>query len=114
MKNTTSSTGEKSTTQDTYDDDGEAFYLLCNCHDLHHHMVFSYYPWERDDFPVIYASVHIAPITPFFQRIWKALRYVVKGEKIPYGHWHEILIKPEKAKKLAAFLNEFANDGEVA
>ena len=96
------------------EDDGEAFFIVCDCHDFEHTMVFSHYPWEQDEeWYMMYVSMHIAPTTPFFHRAWKALKYVAKGEKIPYGHWHEILIKPKRAKKLASFLNKFA-DGEVA
>lgn len=85
--------------------------VLCDCMSHEHSMTLMYFP---EDLDFIYASMYIYPVTPVLKRIWKALRYVLKGEKISFGHWHEILITPNEAKQLASFLQEFsANNGDV-
>lgn len=70
-------------------------------------MAFVYYPWDLDDWPFFFVSMHIAPTTPLFKRIWKALRYIVRGEKMPFGHWHEILLNEQNIRDVHKLTGSF-------
>ena len=71
------------------------------------HMAMFHYWEDEPDFA--YVEIHMVQ-TPFFKRIWKAIRYLIFGELDHYGHWHEIVINGESAQELAEFLEGFIEE----
>ncbi len=94
-------------------DEAEHLFIVCDCGDNSHTMVFTYYPWDKEDWPFVFVSMHLNQ-TPFFKRIWKALKYMWGGEDMDLGHWHEVLLTKDKLNEIKKFIEKFEPDGEFA
>ncbi len=79
------------------------FFIRCACHSLDHLVVFSYDPLDPDE---VYLEVHLVDYNHWWQRLWRAMRYVF-GKPCRYGDWDEVLLSPDKATELYYFLDEY-------
>ncbi len=78
-------------------------FIRCACHSVDHQIVFSYDANDPDD---VYLEVHLTDYDHWWQRMWRAIRYVF-GRPCRYGDWDEVLIGSEKAIEIGAFLCNF-------
>lgn len=53
----------------------------------------------------IFTSVHLNNWLPWYERLWRATKYVF-GYKCRYGHWDCWIMRSEDAGKLMALLEE--------
>lgn len=75
--------------------------IVCECENIEHQLVFTYFPEEEDG--AIYVSVHLIPESNIFKRIWHAIKYVF-GHRSIYGHFDEFIFKQSDAHKLVKVL----------
>ncbi len=85
-------------------------FVRCACHSADHQIIFSYDPLDPDD---VYMEVHLIDYDHWWQRLWRAIRYVF-GRPCRYGDWDEVLIGPEKAIEIGAFLHDFVEAWDKA
>ena len=80
--------------------------IICQCHSTEHMIVFRYDDdpeWEE-----IYAHIHLSPNRGFWKRLWAGLKYAF-GHTSKYGHFDEVIIKPEdhaKFQRIATHLKK--------
>jgi len=72
--------------------------FICDCHTITHQVVVESY---NDDEPEVYVSVRLNSYGNVFQRLWRALKYVVKVGEASY---HEVILNEDKQKELIEFL----------
>ena len=85
-------------------------FVRCACHSADHQVVFSYDPLDPDD---VYMEVHLTDYDYWWQRVWRAVHYIF-GRPCRYGDWDEVLIGPDKAQEIQAFLHDFLKAGDKA
>lgn len=73
--------------------------FICDCHTITHQVVVESY--NDDDEPEVYVSVRLNSYGNVFQRLWRALKYVVKVGEASY---HEVILNEDKQKELIEFL----------
>jgi hypothetical protein len=71
--------------------------MLCECSNTEHQLIFNY--WEEDDWPEVYASIHLVKEKNFFKRLWHGLKYIF-GHTSKYGDFDEVVLKPKDWEKL--------------
>lgn len=76
--------------------------ILCECNNLEHQLVFSYFP-DDEDYKYIYVSVNLIPERNIFKRIWCAIKYIF-GYKSKYGPFDEFIIGQRDSHKLVKIL----------
>lgn len=75
--------------------------LICECGDLDHQLILSYWPTDifPDQDPEISVNVKLNPAKPWWKRIIIAVKYIF-GKKCKYGDFDEIVLKGEDYDKL--------------
>jgi hypothetical protein len=73
--------------------------FICDCHSVAHQFVIDYY--NDDDDPEVYVSIRLNSFGNVFQRLWRALKYVVKVGEADYS---EVILNEDKQKELIKFL----------
>ena len=87
--------------------------VFCDCHSPEHQIIFTYWP---DDEPVermVYVTFHLTNYDNFFKRLWVGLRYAF-GYRCQYGHWDEVMISVDTARKLWEFLCDFLENKDTS
>lgn len=88
-------------------DDHKEFRLDCGCHTPLHFIKFDWIKWSDkpgdSTLDLFFCSDRN---WSFWKRVWCALKYVFGTQNLVTG---DIVVSKEKAKELAAFLNEVAD-----
>ena len=81
----------------------EEHFVICDCGDVDHMFVLSYYP--EDEPPLLILSAHLNPSRPWYRRIWRAVTYIF-GVRSKYGDFDEVLIDDrKKVRELEEFVH---------
>ena len=75
--------------------------FICDCHSVAHQFVIDYY--NDDDDPEVYVCIRLNSFGNVFQRLWRALKYVVKVGDADYS---EVILNEDKQKELIKFLQK--------
>ena len=75
--------------------------FICDCHTKEHQFVVEYY--NDDDDPEVYVCIRLNSFGNVFQRLWRALKYVVKVGDADYS---EVILNEDKQKELIKFLQK--------
>jgi len=78
---------------------------ICRC-GMPAHQILLQYDGIEDELPMFIVTVHLNKEMSFFKRVLNAVRYVF-GIEEEYGHFDEVLMKPEDVFILRDSLNEF-------
>ena len=70
--------------------------FICQCHDVQHQFIIR--TVDFDETPEVFLSIFLYPAS-FFKRIVYAVKYIF-GHRSVFGHFDEIIIKPEDAPRL--------------
>ena len=75
--------------------------LVCQCGDVNHQLVFTYWPADKNlkDEPQVYVDIHLVKSSSIFKRIKIALKYIF-GKPCKYGSFDEVILRPEDYQKL--------------
>ena len=73
--------------------------FICDCHATEHQFVIDYYDDDND--LGVYVSIRLNSFGNVFQRLWRALKYVVKAGEADYS---EVILNEDKQKELINFL----------
>lgn len=89
--------------------------FICECGNVEHQIVFSWF--EDDDYDVtsVYATVHLRK-KPFLRRLIYGLKYIF-GYQCKYGAFDEFVFSPDDASKLKriySFLDDEAKRESLA
>ena len=76
--------------------------FVCDCGDVEHQFVVSYFDDFEDDFT--YVHIHLTSM-PLWDRIKTAVAYVM-GKRSRFGDFGEILLTEEQCAQLAALLEQ--------
>lgn len=85
--------------------------FVCDCGDLSHQFVVSWYPDEQNVSDEMFITVHLAQSLNFWQRFWAMLKYVF-GYRSSFGDFDEVVLNKYRAKKLVDLLNRFLAKNE--
>ena len=80
--------------------------FVCDCGDVSHQFIVSWYPDDEDWNDELYIQVHLNQSMGFWKRLWHSIKYVF-GYKCRFGAFDEILLNKNDAKRLQAELNAF-------
>lgn len=81
--------------------------FICECHNVEHQLVFSYFEDEDDE---VYVDIYLIPEHNILKRIWNAIKYIF-GYRSKYGHFDSFIFQKSDAPKLVKILNHL--DPEV-
>ena len=77
--------------------------FICDCHTPEHQFIVEYF----DDEPEVYVSVRLNNCGNMFQRVWRAIKYVLKVNEAEYV---EVILNEDKKKELIKFLQNTERD----
>lgn len=80
--------------------------FVCDCGDISHQFVVSWYPEDKDWNDLLYFQVHLNQSYSFWKRLWIGLKYIF-GYRCCFGAFDEILLNKEKAELLKYTLEKF-------
>ena len=80
--------------------------FVCDCGDVSHQFIVSWYPDDEDWNDLIYFTVHLSQSYNFWKRLWHGIKYIF-GFKCRFGAFDEILVNKEDAKRLRDELDKF-------
>ena len=75
----------------------------CDCSDSDH----TIQVWTDPEFDEVIISTQLAPLHPWYKRIWVAVKYVFNPHGGGYSHWHDTILSVDSARKLRDQLNGF-------
>ena len=82
----------------------------CHCHSSDHVLWFeNAIEPESPQFDAMLVGVQLAPLLPWYKRLWVAVKYVFNPHG-NYSHWHETMLPPEEVERLHAQLDQFLLD----
>ena len=84
---------------------------VCDCGDVSHQFIISWYPDDEDWNDLLYFQVHLNQSNGFWKRLWDAIKYVF-GFKCRFGAFDEILVNKHDAKRLKNSLEKFIKANE--
>lgn len=79
-------------------------YYDCDCKSADHSIRFVYFEEDRGANAEIYLEVQLAQTNVWYQRVWKALKYIF-GYKCQYGHWDVWLLAPNDVDRMISMLD---------
>jgi len=83
----------------------ETMYHQCDCTDVDHVFFTRHLIWDGEaDMDCLEVGVQLAPLNPWYKRIWVALKYVFNPHG-SYSHWHSTDVSDPTA--LRDHINEF-------
>lgn len=85
-------------------------YLHCNCSSISHLVRFWYDEDDKEEFkrvPLMSIEVCADASIPFYERIWRALKYVFNFQNLTYN---EVIVTEQQIADLEDFLQEYRND----
>lgn len=74
--------------------------LICQCENIEHQLIFSYFPEDNE----VYLSIHLVPEYSIWKRIKNAIKYIF-GYRCMYGHFDEFIFKKEDSDKLQSVVD---------
>lgn len=80
--------------------------FVCDCGDVSHQFIVSWYPDDEDWRDMLYFQVHLNQTNGFWKRLWIAVQYLF-GHRSNFGSFDEILLNKHSAKQLQEALNRF-------
>lgn len=87
--------------------------IHCACFSDEHQLRFVYFKDLKDPFNEVYCSFHLQEY-PWYKRIWVAIKYMVGYKsKIGWGHWGEVVIAYDAAKKIRNLMDRYINDTDT-
>jgi hypothetical protein len=90
----------------------EQHLFVCDCNDLSHQFIVSWYPDDDRVSDEMFITVHLAQSLSFWQRLWAMLKYVF-GYRSCFGDFDSINLNTYRAKKLVEVLNRFLAKNEA-
>lgn len=85
--------------------------FVCDCGDVSHQFIVSWYPDDEDWNDLLYVQVHLNQSCNFWKRLWYGIKYVL-GYKCRFGAFDEILLDKNSAARLRNSLDEFVQFNE--
>jgi hypothetical protein len=79
-------------------------YYDCVCKSADHTIRFVYFEEDKGEDAEIYLEVQLAHAKKWYQRVWKALKYIF-GYECRYGHWDVWLLDPKDVDRLISMLD---------
>ena len=86
--------------------------FVCDCGDLEHQFVVSWYPEDEDWNDELYLNILLSQNYGFWKRLWIALKYLF-GHRCCFGAFDAILINTYRAKRLRDILESFIEINEA-
>ena len=83
--------------------------FVCDCGDMSHQFIVSWYPEDKDWNDLIYFTVHLNQSYNFWKRLWHGIKYIF-GFKCRFGAFDEILLDVAEAKHLRDTLDQFISE----
>ena len=83
--------------------------FVCDCGDMAHQFVVSWYPEDDDWNDLLYITIHLSQSSGFWRRLWDGLKYIF-GHKCRFGAFDEVLLNVEDAKRLRDILDRFISE----
>ena len=87
--------------------------FVCDCGDVSHQFIVSWYPDDEDWNDLLYVQIHLNQSYSFWKRLWHGIKYVF-GHKCRFGSFDEILINSYDAKRLRKILDDFIEKNKGA
>ena len=92
-------------------------YHQCDCGDSDHVIFTDHCIWEGEpDMDCLIVGVQLAPLLPWYKRLWAAAKYVVNphGSR-HYSHWHSTDISDPTAIRdhINEYMEKHANNKET-
>ncbi len=75
----------------------------CVCSSADHSIRFVYFEDDVEEPDEIYIEVQLAHTNKWYQRVWKALKYIF-GYECRFGHWDTWSLDPKDVDRLIAML----------
>ena len=85
--------------------------FVCDCGDVSHQFILSWYPEDGDWSDELYIQIHLNQSNGFWKRLWHGIKYVF-GYKCRFGAFDEILLDKNSAARLRNSLDEFVQFNE--
>jgi|GEM_PF-5161010 len=76
--------------------------FICDCHTVEHQFIIEYFN-DGDDDNEVYVGIRLNSFGNVFQRLWRALKYIVKAGEADYS---EVILNEDKQKELIKFLQK--------
>jgi len=83
--------------------------FVCDCGDVSHQFIVSWYPDDEDWNDLLYVQIHLNQSYSFWKRLWIGIKYVL-GYKCRFGAFDEILVNKEDSKRLRDELDKFISN----
>ena len=80
--------------------------FVCDCGDVSHQFIVSWYPDDEDWNDLLYFQIHLNQTYGFWKRLWIGFKYAF-GFRCRFGAFDEILLNQYDAKQLRSTLDEF-------
>jgi hypothetical protein len=84
--------------------------IVCECGSCEHQFILNYIAFK--DHPMLSLETHLITWESFFKRLWVGLKYAF-GYKSKYGHFDDVIINKDEAKKIRDFFAEVGYLTEV-
>lgn len=75
----------------------------CDCTDNDH----TIQVWTDPEFDEVIISTQLAPLHPWYKRVWVAVKYVFNPHGGNYSHWHDTILNPDSTRELRDQLDAF-------
>lgn len=85
--------------------------FVCDCGDISHQFVVSWYPDDEDWNDLLYVQIHLNQSHNFWKRLWHGIKYVL-GFKCCFGAFDEILVNKHDAMHLRNSIDKFIKANE--
>ena len=77
--------------------------FICDCHTVEHQFIVEYFNDSDYDDDEVYVGIRLNSFGNVFQRLWRALKYIVKAGEADYS---EVILNEDKQKELIKFLQK--------
>lgn len=85
--------------------------FVCDCGDVSHQFIVSWYPDDEDWNDLLYVQIHLNQSYNFWKRLWHGIKYIL-GYKCRFGAFDEILVNKHDAMHLRNSLDRFIKANE--
>lgn len=75
----------------------------CACSSPDHSIRFVYFEEDKGSDADMYLEVQLVPVNNWYQRVWKALKYIF-GCECKYGHWDTWVLDHKDIDRLISML----------
>ena len=74
----------------------------CDCHSFHHTVRFVF---DEED-GTLTVDVALNSWLPWYRRLWRAIIYVFRPGRSRYGHYDEVILKPQDYARLKQLIEK--------